>query len=1040
MKSTCSFTRFLSLLILFGFFVTTGISQNITFNLITQPCNADGVLEITAAGANLPCSMNIYRTSSGFLEVSLTNSTTYTLNNYTGELIYVSVYGQQSQYYGEFSAPAVEYTFTKTDAICPILQGTLSATITTTQAPYSIYWYDSNTNLIAASGSPASVPPGIYRLEIIDANGCVSVSSRNADSSGYYHSDSIYVNSVSNITGVTSTTPAGCTDGTASISGISGGLAPYTYLWSNGANTSTISGLSSGYFSLRVSDAQGCFKDFYIYVSQSISIATNVVMTPATCLQSDGALMAFASNGTPPYSFLWDDGQTVQNHLNLPGGYYQFTATDANGCSGTGGGYIQTTTPITVTFSATPSSCTAPTGSAILTISGGLAPYSVIWNTFPTQTGNSILNYRAGSYGFTITDQNGCRRAGSAVIPPVSTISGAISTAPSLCTSSVGTATAVFSGSAPPLTYVWSTSATTPQISGLAAGSYQCTATDVNGCTKTVSGYVATTSPINIGFNVTPVSCIYNTDGGYTAIASGGTPPYTWAGGSSTVTNLGPGYYYAQVTDANGCTAQRGTAIPNSNQTTSCYCTISGYAYNDLNGNCTQDSGEDGIANVMIGCSSYGYKYTDADGYYEFRVQSGTYQVSENPQGLVNLGACQNNNQTVTASAAQGCVLTVNFGNTLDEVHDVKILTVGWNRPVPGNVYQQRTIVSNEGTYSESGIQLGFAHDGQLGYSSSAPLAYAQEDALNFPDWYGITTGFPVLNYGSSILNYNEFNTPTNIPLGTQIVLKDTVSYIAPMANWLNENSPWNNVEYYTTEVVGSFDPNFKEVRPSGKGPFGLISRNDSLLTYLIHFQNTGTAPAQLVVLSDTLDQNLNFRTLRPGWSSHDYVASLSEDGVLSFRFDHINLPDSASNPMGSMGVVEYTIRLKPNLEYGTRIRNTAAIYFDYNAPVITNTTINTLDEKTGILEVNRANSQLTCYPNPASEQVNISFSGISSKESATVKIMDMSGKLVYTKSINVTTGNNNLQLELASLNNGIYFIQLETADSRQIGKLSIVR
>jgi hypothetical protein len=260
------------------------------------------------------------------------------------------------------------------------------------------------------------------------------------------------------------------------------------------------------------------------------------------------------------------------------------------------------------------------------------------------------------------------------------------------------------------------------------------------------------------------------------------------------------------------------------------------------------------------------------------------------------------------------------------------------------------------------------------------------------------------------------------------------------MANWLNENSPWNNVEYYTTVVVGSYDPNFKEVRPSGKSPFGLISRNDSLLTYLIHFQNTGTAPAQLVVLSDTLDQDLNFRTLRPGWSSHDYVASLSEDGVLSFRFDHINLPDSASNPMGSMGVVEYTIRLKANLEYGTRIENTAAIYFDYNAPIITNTTINTLDEKTGIFEVNSANSQLTCYPNPASEQVNISFSGISSKESASLKIMDMSGKLVYTKSINVTTGNNNFQLGIASLNNGIYFIQLETADSRQIGKLSIVR
>ena len=89
------------------------------------------------------------------------------------------------------------------------------------------------------------------------------------------------------------------------------------------------------------------------------------------------------------------------------------------------------------------------------------------------------------------------------------------------------------------------------------------------------------------------------------------------------------------------------------------------------------------------------------------------------------------------------------------------------------------------------------------------------------------------------------------------------------MSNCLSDYSPWNNFNHIKTVVVGSFDPNFKEVIPQGTGPLGYITSNDKVFDYVIHFQNTGTAPAQKVVVKDKLDTDFNLESLRPGYSTH---------------------------------------------------------------------------------------------------------------------------------------------------------------------------
>jgi hypothetical protein len=144
--------------------------------------------------------------------------------------------------------------------------------------------------------------------------------------------------------------------------------------------------------------------------------------------------------------------------------------------------------------------------------------------------------------------------------------------------------------------------------------------------------------------------------------------------------------------------------------------------------------------------------------------------------------------------------------------------------------------------------------------------------------------------------------------------------------------------------IVDSFDPNDKAVSPQGVGSEQYTPTNASL-DYVIRFQNTGTDVAYKVVVVDTLSDQLDMRTLQVGAVSHAYKMNVTGKGrpVLTFTFPNINLPDSTADQAGSNGFIQFSIKPKANLAPKTRIENAADIYFDYNEPVRTNTTRNTL-------------------------------------------------------------------------------------------------
>lgn len=175
----------------------------------------------------------------------------------------------------------------------------------------------------------------------------------------------------------------------------------------------------------------------------------------------------------------------------------------------------------------------------------------------------------------------------------------------------------------------------------------------------------------------------------------------------------------------------------------------------------------------------------------------------------------------------------------------------------------------------------------------------------------------------------------------------------------------------FCLENTSSYDPNDKQGFPLGQGPDRRI-RPGQDLEYLIRFQNTGTDTAFTVIIRDTLSAWLDAASVRPGAASHPYTWTLSGQGVLTFRFNNILLPDSSSNLEGSQGFVGFRVEQQPEVPLGTKILNEAAIYFDFNAPVITNQTLHTvgldLKSSTGDLPVAAPSDAVLISPNPVAE------------------------------------------------------------------------
>ena len=237
------------------------------------------------------------------------------------------------------------------------------------------------------------------------------------------------------------------------------------------------------------------------------------------------------------------------------------------------------------------------------------------------------------------------------------------------------------------------------------------------------------------------------------------------------------------------------------------------------------------------------------------------------------------------------------------------------------------------------------------------------------------------------------------------------------------QNDVDDHIEISCIELTASYDPNDKRVVPAGYGAEHIVHPNDSLLEYTIRFQNTGSDTAFTVEVVDTLPTEfLNPITFLSGASSHPYTVRMHGNGIVTWRFEDILLPDSATNELGSQGFVKFKIRTRPDLPNGTVINNRANIFFDFNAAIVTETCFITISDIAIIAsssEIQLMDDGLAVYPNPASNRLGIRIKD-NRIQPQSITVYDLTGREVFRSAYTP-------QIDVSGLSAGNYVVSVLT-------------
>ncbi len=594
--------------------------------VVTGQCSGSATATVTPTGGRAPLTV---RWSTG--------ATTNTVTNLAQGGYFVTVTdvaGCQKDTFFKISTGVLGLNITKIDASCSgVASG--SATVNVTGGAIGDYSYRWNNG--ATTATISNLIAGIYTVTVTDGGGCTSSQSVNIQSIGNLVLQTTFTNSV-----------CGGATGTATVTSISGGTAPYSYLWSNGATTPSVSNLAAGNYTVTTKDASGCTATASFTIQGQGNLTMAVASSPTSCGGSTGmATVTSVSGGTAPYTYRWHTGATTQTLSNIGIGVYYVTVTDAAGCTASRSVEVQATNGLQISVSNTKADCNAANGTATVTaVTGGTGPYTYKWSTGATTA--SISGLPAGSYSVTVNDVSGCSTATTVVIGANSNIVLATTTTPSVCGGATGTASVTnVTGGTAPFSYRWHNGGTTATIVGLAAGTYFVTVTDATGCTRSTSVEVG--SNIVIVMTSTPTVCLGSTGTATVTNVTGGTAPYTyrWSNGATTpsISNLVAGIYTVTATDATGCAGTANVTIQGQANLT---ITVS-----NTKSDCSVANGTATITAVTGGTGPYTYKWsTGATTASISGLSGGTYSVT-----VYNVSGCSTAT-TVVIETNSNIVLT----------------------------------------------------------------------------------------------------------------------------------------------------------------------------------------------------------------------------------------------------------------------------------------------------------------------------------------------------------------------------------------------
>jgi uncharacterized repeat protein (TIGR01451 family) len=437
---------------------------------------------------------------------------------------------------------------------------------------------------------------------------------------------------------------------------------------------------------------------------------------------------------------------------------------------------------------------------------------------------------------------------------------------------------------------------------------------------------------------------------------------------------------------------------------------ITGTSFYDVNSNGVYDAGEVNCpVNLSISGSTTGNALINGD--YVIGVGTGTYTtLVTNPPTYYTISPLGYTSTFATLASQVDSNKNFAFQPIPGQVDLVIDLVSGPFRPgFNNNAY---VTLHNIGTTVESGVMDISLANTDVTILSVMPVAGTiTNNTISIPY---------TLNPGEEVMYLLHYSTSVTAMIGTPI------QSTAAALNGL-DLTPANNTITLNGFITGSYDPNDKVVFPAG-GVLPSFITNGEKLDYTINFQNTGNDTAFTVLLIDTMSSNLDLSTFQILSSSHPMVVN-AYGNVIWFRFNNILLPDSNTNEMMSHGFVKYRIQPKSSLVLGDEIDNMAYIYFDFNAPIITNTT-NTIVAIPTSLSTNEEAIKIKVLPNPVEGGMLIIQSESMIRS---IEIMEITGKTISRTNVNQRT---NYNVNVDDLRSGVYLLQVKTEAGNHIERL----
>ena len=699
-----------------------------------------------------------------------------------------------------------------------------------------------------------------------------------------------------------------------------------------------------------------------------------------SCGLSNGSIWAYATGGTPPYSFVWSPapaiGQGTQDVSGLGPGVWTVTVTDAVADEASAQftlvnqQYINVFPAITWVYnnSAAHHPCPGQSNGSIRVMTSqlnGVPPYTITVNGqgplgFDINDGDPYFGYFNGTdeIWVNVLDANGC--SGS---------------------TSVGS-------DVPP----WGDSQllnVNPACGGIANGSGDL----YFGFAGPYGPHVVITDPQG--------SIIYNEMTFSEPLQLTGLMP----GDHTVMKYLSPTYFPDP-----GCMYSNSFTVPDLGPDCG---TVNGRLYIDNDQDCAQDGNEVSVPfRVIEILPGPEYAITNNTGDYTRNLVNGNFTLEAQGTGIDLYPTCP---------AVQPVPFTVNYDTTTIDLADSSLIALDLKVVISSNVARPgfaHTIwgeVRNMSGQLSAPVTLTLTFDPQMGYTSASPAPTSV--AGNTLTWE-----LPVMNAFAD----QNFNVQLLVPPDVGLI-GQPFAHVASVSQALPESNLVNNVNGFNGVFQGSIDPNDKQVFTStGEMQDIYVIGEDEWLDYTIRFQNTGTDTAFTVVVTDTISDVLDLSSFEQGVGSHVFDVSFKAGRVVEWRFEDILLPDSNVNEAASHGLVSFRIRPHLPLLPGTVIANNADIFFDFNDPIRTNNATLTAEMTTFTVGAWGSEQQLIVAPNPATDHVLV---GMNEGSMEHLRILAMDGREVRSTLVRGPSA----RLDVSDLHIGSYLVEVTLSDGSSL-------